>query len=217
MRLGGYTEGVSLTFLTFVLTPVLELYLLVRIGREVGVVPTLLMLLASAVLGSLIVRRQGRRVVEAVQTALAQGQVPDEALFSQSLVIVGGLLCVIPGPLTSVVGLLLMLPFVRVGVQKVLRKALERRVAQGNVHLHGVSFGFPPHMHAAQHGPRAAARTHAHEAQEPRPSARPAARPSRPAQPGEVSRAKTTVGHGPGHPTVVIETEGEEIHTDSAR
>jgi len=133
-------------FLLALIVPFVELYLLVVIGREVGFMPTLALVLLTGVVGSWLARREGGRVMRRWRDALARGQVPEEGLFSGALVMLGGVLLVVPGVITDVVGLSLFLPPVRRFVTARLRRAVERRMRDGSLRvttLGGVGFPGP--------------------------------------------------------------------------
>lgn len=204
----GYSNRVGPTFLTLLLAPFIELWLLIRIGREIGALPLLALLVGSAVLGTLILRLKGQRVLAQTQAALARGQVPEEGILGPALLLLGAILLILPGVLSDVAGLLLIVPFTRKPLMDVLRRALERRsnVAR-SVHLHGFDFGFSSPFGGAGPGPQP--RSQASTADSPTRKVR-SQRP-RPAHDEHVSRAPTTVGFGPGRATVIVETEGEEI------
>jgi UPF0716 protein FxsA len=124
-------------FLLFVLVPVVELYLLVAIGKAIGVLPTLAMLGASAIFGTMLARREGARVLRTWQAAIDRGEVPREGLVSSLLVLVGGVLLVIPGVLSDVVGVLLLIPWTRRLVAHGVRGFVERRMQVTRIHIPG--------------------------------------------------------------------------------
>ncbi|WP_342375555.1 FxsA family protein [Myxococcus stipitatus] len=127
-----------------IVVPFVELYLLVAIGREIGFMPTLGLVLLMGLVGSWLARREGSRVMRRWQTSLAMRQVPEEGLFSGALIMLGGVLLVIPGVLTDVAGLLLLLPPVRRFVTVRLRRAVERRMREGSLHVTTIGgMGFP--------------------------------------------------------------------------
>ena len=117
------------------LLPFVELYLLVHLGARVGLVPTVAVLLAGAALGSLLMRRQGARVLRQVQVGLASGQPPDEAVLRSGLVVVAGALIAVPGLVTDALGLGLLLPPVRRWVARRLRRGAERQMRSGGLHV----------------------------------------------------------------------------------
>ncbi|HET9449254.1 MAG TPA: FxsA family protein [Aggregicoccus sp.] len=116
--------------LLLVLLPLAELYLLLRLGERLGALPVLGLLLLSAVLGLLLARSEGARVLRQVQAALARGQMPDEAMASGALVVVGGALLVLPGVISDAVGLVLLVPPSRRWVAGRLRRAFSGRVVR---------------------------------------------------------------------------------------
>jgi UPF0716 protein FxsA len=131
-------------FLLALILPFVELYLLVAIGREVGFLPTLSVVLLTGLVGSWLARREGSRVMRRWRDALAMRQVPEEGLFSGALVMLGGLLLLVPGFLTDVVGLSLLLPPVRRFVTARLRRAVERRMRDGSFQVTTIGgMGFP--------------------------------------------------------------------------
>ncbi|WP_164002599.1 FxsA family protein [Pyxidicoccus caerfyrddinensis] len=127
--------------LAFTVVPFIELYLLLAIGREVGFLPTLAMVLVTGLVGAWLARREGGRVLRSWRESMARGQVPEEGIVSGALVLVGGALLVAPGVFTDVVGLLLLLPPTRRFVAARLRKSLERKVRDGSVRVTTVGMG----------------------------------------------------------------------------
>lgn len=99
--------------LLLLLIPVVELFVLVKLGGVIGALPTVFLVVFSAVLGVLLVRTQGIATLWRVRTALARGEVPAIPVLEGVVVVIGGLLLVIPGVLTDAVGLLCLLPQVR--------------------------------------------------------------------------------------------------------
>ncbi|PTL77848.1 FxsA family protein [Vitiosangium sp. GDMCC 1.1324] len=122
-------------FLAFVVVPFVDLYLLLAIGREVGLWPTVGLVLASGLFGSFLARKEGVRVLRRWQESVAQGLVPQEGLLSGVLVLAGGVLLVIPGVLTDVAGLVLLFPPTRRLVARMVRRRLERGMAEGSVRV----------------------------------------------------------------------------------
>lgn len=127
--------------LLLILLPVAEIYLLLRLGEWIGALPTLGLLLASAVLGSALARSQGARTLRQMQAALARGETPAEGMLGPALVVVGGVLLMVPGVISDVMGLLLLLPPTRRLVAAQLRRGMERRMRNGTLHVSG--WGMP--------------------------------------------------------------------------
>jgi UPF0716 protein FxsA len=122
-------------FLAFTVIPLVELYLLLAMGRQFGFWPTLGSVVVTGLLGTVLARREGVRVLRAWQRSLSQGRVPEEGILGGVLVLVGGVLLVAPGVLTDVTGLLLLFPPTRRLVAAGVRRMLERRVASGRLRV----------------------------------------------------------------------------------
>lgn len=114
--------------LGFLLTFVLEVAVLILVGRVIGVGWTILLLLATSVLGALLVRREGRRTWRALGEALRSGEMPSRQMADAVLVWVGGALLLVPGFVTDVIGLLVVLPFTRPVARIGLEVLIARRV-----------------------------------------------------------------------------------------
>jgi len=138
-----------LLVVVFIVVPIAELYVILQVGDAIGAVPTILLLMADSLLGSLLLRSQGRSVWRQFNEAIAAGRMPHRELFDGVAVIFGGAFLITPGFLTDVVGLLLLIPPTR---------ALLRRFAAGRL---GKRFGVSTVMGAAGAAGRAgrAART----------------------------------------------------------
>lgn len=117
-----------LLILAFVVVPLAELYLLIQVGQVIGPWWTILLLVAAAVLGSWLLKREGRRAFDALREALRTGRMPARELADGILVLVGGTLMVSPGFLTDAVGLLLILPVTRPVARRLLTAAVARRL-----------------------------------------------------------------------------------------
>ncbi|GGO78280.1 FxsA family protein [Nonomuraea cavernae] len=143
-----------LLFLAFLAIPVLEIWLLIQVGSAIGGWTTVAVLMAVAALGAWLVRREGRRAWRVLQEALQTGRMPDRELSEGGLVLVGGMLLILPGFLSDLVGLAFVLPFTRPVMRRLGAWFFERRVkrmaaASPYTHL------FPPQgVGAPDHGPR---------------------------------------------------------------
>ena len=123
----------------FVALPILEVFLLVRVGQWIGLWPTLGLLVLSAALGTWLVRREGTKAWRALRDAVGGGRIPSRELTDGALVAAGGLLLILPGMVTDVVGLVCLLPFTRALPRKVLMSFADRQVEK--VGLVGLSRG----------------------------------------------------------------------------
>ena len=99
--------------LLFVGLPLLELYFLIQIGSVIGAVPTIALSIFTAVLGSWLVRRQGFGVLMRVRESLARDEVPALDLLDGVLILAAGLVLLLPGFLTDILGFLMLIPPLR--------------------------------------------------------------------------------------------------------
>ncbi|RKZ87937.1 MAG: exlusion protein FxsA [Candidatus Parabeggiatoa sp. nov. 1] len=99
--------------LLFIIVPILEIYLLITVGSFIGVLPTVLLVILTAILGTYLLRIQGLATMQKMQNTLQQGQLPAEALFEGILLLLGGALLLTPGFFTDTVGFMCLIPSVR--------------------------------------------------------------------------------------------------------
>lgn len=119
-------------FLLLLLVPVAEIYLLIQVGGAIGAIPTIALVVFTAVLGTLLLRHQGLAVLQRVQRLTAQGEMPTAAMLEGGVVLLSGLLLLLPGFFTDVLGLLGLVPPLRHAlVAAVLRRGLPRRPPPG--------------------------------------------------------------------------------------
>jgi UPF0716 protein FxsA len=114
--------------LLFIVVPIAELYVIIKVGEAIGILPTLAILLADAVLGSMLLRHQGRSAWRRFNAAIAEGRFPGREAADGVMVAVGGTLLLTPGFISDIVGLLLLLPPTRAVIRAGLFRYLRRRV-----------------------------------------------------------------------------------------
>jgi UPF0716 protein FxsA len=106
----------------FIVVPILELYVIIQVGQAIGVVPTLILLLADALLGSWLLKHEGRGAWRRFNQALAARRFPGKEVADGVLIVLGGTLLLTPGFLTDVLGLFLLLPPTRAIARRVLKR-----------------------------------------------------------------------------------------------
>ncbi|MCH9696941.1 MAG: FxsA family protein [Gammaproteobacteria bacterium] len=113
-------------FLIFlIVVPVFEIYLLLKIGSVIGVIPTIFSVVATAVIGSWMLRQQGFSTLQRLQQNLAQGSLPARELIEGPILLVGGALLLTPGFVTDAIGFCCLIPSTR---DKVVGYALKHLV-----------------------------------------------------------------------------------------
>ncbi len=131
--------------LFFVIVPIVELMLLIKMGQWVGFLPTLMLVVFTGVSGAWLARAEGLRVFFQFQRELASGRLPAQAIQDGLSVLLGGAFLLTPGILTDLTGFSLLFPPTRRWIQRRIRARLEKGIAEGSVRIvsmGGGGFGF---------------------------------------------------------------------------
>jgi UPF0716 protein FxsA len=119
---------VAVLFALFIVVPFIELYVILQIGREIGAVWTIALLIFMSVAGAALVKREGFGVVRRAQQRMEAGQVPGRELVDGVMILFAGALLLTPGFLSDVVGILLLLPPIRATLRAAAIRALRKRM-----------------------------------------------------------------------------------------
>ncbi len=114
-------------FLLFTCIPLVELYLLLRIGSVIGAVNTILLVIGTGVLGAYLAQQEGLRTLEKIRTLAARGEMPGEPLIDAMLILVAGFVLITPGILTDLLGFLMLIPVTRAPIRGWIKGQMERR------------------------------------------------------------------------------------------
>jgi UPF0716 protein FxsA len=114
--------------LLFIVVPIAELAVIIQVGQAIGLWWTLALLVADSILGSVLMRTQGRAAWRRFNAAVQETRVPAREVLDGALVIFGGVLLLTPGFITDVLGLTLLIPPTRALVRRLLARRLERRM-----------------------------------------------------------------------------------------
>lgn len=117
-------------FIIFLIIPLIEIALFLRVGAEIGIVSTLLLCVVTAALGGFLIRQQGLQTLFSVRGAMEQGQLPIEGLFDGLCLAVAGALLLTPGFFTDAIGFSLLVPPVRHALFHVLQKHFQMDIVQ---------------------------------------------------------------------------------------
>jgi UPF0716 protein FxsA len=118
-----------LLFAVFIVVPLLEIFAFIQVGSAIGAIPTLGLIVLTAVVGALLVRHQGLKVVLDARSSLARNEVPLAAAVHGGLLLLAGLLLLTPGFVTDSAGFLLLVPPVRTLAATRILGWLEARTA----------------------------------------------------------------------------------------
>jgi UPF0716 protein FxsA len=111
-----------------ILWPIAEVYVAIKIAEGIGVLATLLLLIAGWPLGTWALRSRARAAWRRLATALANGRTPGREVLDGALVLIGGALLMIPGFITDALGILLLLPPARALARLILVRNLDSRL-----------------------------------------------------------------------------------------
>ncbi|MGZ8763872.1 MAG: FxsA family protein [Acidimicrobiia bacterium] len=111
-----------------VVVPLAELTVMIAVGQWIGVWEAIALLLAVSLVGAVLVKRQGVGAWRRIRSEVRSGQVPAAAVLDGALVLFAGVLLIIPGFLTDLVGLCLLVPPVRDLIRRFAGRRITRRV-----------------------------------------------------------------------------------------
>ena len=120
-------------FLLFTVIPLVELYLLIRLGTYLGVLDTLAVVIATGIVGGLLARSQGLAVLNRIRMELDEGRIPAESLFDGVMILVAGVLLITPGLLTDGLGLCLLIPWTRQVLKLWVQQKVQEKVSMGEI------------------------------------------------------------------------------------
>jgi UPF0716 protein FxsA len=119
---------VAILVALFIAVPILELYVIIKVGGVIGVLPTIALLLGVSLLGAALLRHEGRGAWRRFNESLAARRFPGREVADGLLITLGGTLLLTPGFITDAVGLLLLFPPTRAGARRLLRGYVGRRL-----------------------------------------------------------------------------------------
>lgn len=99
--------------LGIILVPLVEIAVFIMVGDAIGIIPTILLTVLTAVAGTIMLRQQGLSLVMRMQSELDAGRVPGEDLMHGAMIVIASLLLLLPGFVTDAIGLLLFVPPIR--------------------------------------------------------------------------------------------------------
>ena len=117
--------------LLFVGIPVLEISMFISVGTVIGLGPTLAIVIATAIIGAVLVKKQGLKTLFSAQKNLRNNQLPIHEFFDGLILIVAGLFLITPGFVTDSIGLLLFLPQIKMFLKNIISNLLVARTAAG--------------------------------------------------------------------------------------
>ncbi len=130
----------------FVLIPVVELSVLIRVGEVLGSWNTVALVILTAVVGVSLVRSQGLSTLMSVQKKLAAGEAPGQEIVEGMMLAMAGILLLIPGFVTDLIGLILLTPITRAPLARYFYQRMQLKVVAGAQFRAGANPFEPPHQ-----------------------------------------------------------------------
>ena len=125
----------------FIAVPVVELVLLIEIGRRVGTLTTIGLIMGTGIVGAALARQQGISTLARLRKDLDAGQLPAEPIVDGVLILLAAAVLITPGVLTDLVGFLCLVPACRRVLTRNLKRRFERAVREGTVNVTPASAG----------------------------------------------------------------------------
>ncbi|HAJ33827.1 MAG TPA: membrane protein FxsA [Candidatus Atribacteria bacterium] len=117
----------------FIIVPVTELYILIEVGKKIGSLTTIGIIILTGIIGAYLVKGQGFMILRKIQNDLNEGIMPGDSLIQGAIILAGGILLLTPGFVTDIVGFIFLIPISRKLVKKYLLKWLKGKVKEGNI------------------------------------------------------------------------------------
>ncbi len=121
----------SIFVVLFLIIPIVEIFILIKSGEVIGVFPTIILVVLTAIIGAALLRQQGLSTLARFQKNMSQGKLPAQELIEGILLAVGGALLMTPGFVTDTIGFLCLLPFSRKYMATTIIKKSAKKVKSG--------------------------------------------------------------------------------------
>ena len=118
-------------FLAFTIVPFAEIYLLIKIGAQIGAFNTILIVILTGLLGASLARLEGIKTMTKVRESLNRGELPAEEMLDAMLIFAAGIVLLTPGFITDLTGLALLVPQARFWFKRWLRKKFDEWMERG--------------------------------------------------------------------------------------
>ena len=118
-------------FSIFLVIPVIELYLLIKIGGMIGALNTVLIILITASLGAYLAKSQGFRVLREIQEATSRGYMPGNELLHGLFVLIGSFALLTPGFLSDIIGFSMLIPQIREIYVEMTKRSIRKKIQNG--------------------------------------------------------------------------------------
>jgi UPF0716 protein FxsA len=133
--------------LLFTIVPVVELFVLIKIGSHIGTMNTIALIILTGIIGASFAKSQGAQIIYEIRTALNQGQIPGKELLQGAMILAGGILLLTPGFITDLVGFSLLFPITRLFYTNMALSYIKKKFKTGHWHVNT----YPGTTHSHSH------------------------------------------------------------------
>ena len=127
----------STIFVLIILIPTIEIYLLIKIGSQIGAIITILLIFLTAVVGVYYAKYEGLNTLKSGFVQISKNQTPTYEVISGAAIAIAALLLIVPGFITDTLGFLLIFPSSRKIIFKILTKNMKYKKAKKNNFIEG--------------------------------------------------------------------------------
>jgi len=119
----------------FVVLPMIELALLIKVGSYIGLFNTIAIIILTAIIGAYMVKIEGLGVMYRIQQSMQAGIFPEAELINGMMILVAGGLLLIPGFITDIIGFLMVIPFTRNIIRKIAMRYIKGKMPPGDIEI----------------------------------------------------------------------------------
>lgn len=123
----------SSLLLAFILIPIVELAILIKVGQAIGVLNTVLIVIFTGMAGAFLARTQGLITLMRIQQDINEGVMPTEKLIDGVMILCGGMLLLTPGLISDVIGLMALIPFTRGLIKRWIKRKIKNMITRGRI------------------------------------------------------------------------------------
>ena len=122
--------------LLFLIIPMVELFLLIEIGKAIGTLEVILLTIATGIAGAALAKSQGLSILRKIQKEMAEGRIPAANFIDGLMILIGGIFLLTPGVLTDAIGFLCLIPWTRVLMKRLLTRWMISKIQKDQIHIH---------------------------------------------------------------------------------
>ena len=121
--------------LLFILMPILDLYILIKASQSMGFLATILLIIATGIAGYYLAKSEGKVILKKINEEMGQGRIPSDEILSGFSILVGGFLLLLPGIVTDIIGITMVLPVTRSFYKVYIKRWIQRLINKGYTNI----------------------------------------------------------------------------------